>query len=63
MSFIPMDPPKHTDKRKTVRSVAAPGNVRNLEPLIRERTVTVLESLPEGEQFDWVKTVSVELTT
>jgi cytochrome P450 len=62
-SFIAMDPPSHTEQRKTVRGVSAPSNLRNLEPLIRERTVNVLESLPEGEAFDWVDTVSIELTT
>lgn len=62
-SFISMDPPRHTEQRKTVRAVSAPSNLRNLEPLIRERTVDVLESLPVGEPFDWVDTVSVELTT
>ena len=62
-SFISMDPPTHTQQRKTVRSVSAPSNLRNLEPLIRERTVSVLESLPDGETFDWVDTVSIELTT
>ena len=62
-SFISMDPPEHTEQRKTVRAVSAPSNLRNLEPQIRERTVNVLESLPEGETFDWVDTVSIELTT
>lgn len=62
-SFISMDPPNHTDQRKTVRAVSAPSNLRNLEPVIRERTINVLDSLPEGETFDWVDTVSVELTT
>lgn len=62
-SFIAMDPPEHTEQRKTVRGVSAPSNLRNLEPLIRERTVDVLESLPDGETFDWVDTVSIELTT
>lgn len=62
-SFISMDPPTHTEQRKTVRGVSAPSNLRNLEPLIRERTINVLESLPEGETFDWVDTVSIELTT
>ena len=61
--FIAMDPPEHTAQRKTVRSVSAPSNLRNLEPLIRERTVAVLDSLPEGETLDWVDTVSIELTT
>ncbi len=62
-SFISMDPPKQTEQRNTVRSVAAPKNLRNMEPLIRERTVEILDSLPEGETFDWVDTVSIELTT
>ncbi|GJM37892.1 MAG: cytochrome P450 [Acidimicrobiales bacterium] len=62
-SFIAMDPPTHTDQRKTVRSVSAPSNLKNVEPEIRERTIKVLDSLPEGETFDWVDTVSIELTT
>jgi len=62
-SFIAMDPPDHTAERKTVRGVSAPSNLRNVEPLIRERTIGVLDSLPEGETFDWVDTVSIELTT
>ena len=62
-AFITMDPPDHTDQRKTVRGVSAPSNLRNLDDLIRERTVKVLDSLPEGETFDWVENVSIELTT
>ena len=62
-SFISMDPPTHTDQRKTVRGVSAPSNLRNIEPMIRERTGALLDSLPEGETFDWVDTVSIELTT
>ncbi len=62
-SFIAMDPPTHGEQRRTVQPVSAPSNLRNLEPLIRERTVNVLDSLPEGETFDWVDTVSIELTT
>ncbi|MFT5202726.1 MAG: cytochrome P450 [Candidatus Aldehydirespiratoraceae bacterium] len=62
-SFISMDPPTHSAQRKTVRGVSAPSNLKNLEPEIRERTIKVLDSLPEGETFDWVETVSIELTT
>ncbi len=62
-TFIAMDPPQHAEQRKTVRGVSAPGNLRNLEPTVRERTAKVLDALPEGETFDWVDTVSVELTT
>ena len=61
--FIAMDPPTHTEQRKTVRSVSAPSNLRNIEPMIRERTAALLDSLPEDEAFDWVDTVSIELTT
>ncbi|NDH11213.1 MAG: cytochrome P450 [Actinobacteria bacterium] len=61
--FIAMDPPSHTEQRKTVRSVSAPSNLRNIEPMIRERTAALLDSLPEDEAFDWVDTVSIELTT
>ncbi len=62
-TFIAMDPPRHTEQRKTVRGVSAPSNLRNIEPMIRERTADLLDSLPEGETFDWVDTVSIELTT
>jgi len=58
-----MDPPTHDVQRKTVTGVVAPSNLAKLEPLIRERTGKVLDSLPEGETFDWVDTVSIELTT
>jgi cytochrome P450 len=62
-TFIAQDPPVHDVQRKTVAGVAAPGNLAKLEPLIRERTCKVLDSLPQGETFDWVDTVSIELTT
>jgi len=62
-SFIAMDPPKHDEQRMVVSPAVAPGNLANMESLIRERTVHVLNSLPRGEIFDWVDRVSVELTT
>ena len=61
--FIAMDPPKHDVQRKTASPVVSPQNLANLEPLIRERTVRVLENLPRNEEFDWVQNVSIELTT
>ncbi len=61
--FIAQDPPVHDVQRKTVTGVVAPNNLAKLEPLIRERTARVLDSLPEGEAFDWVDNVSIELTT
>ncbi len=58
-----MDPPEQTAQRKTVRGISAPSSLRNLDDLIRERTIGVLDALPERETFDWVETVSIELTT
>jgi len=62
-SFIAMDPPEQTTERKTVRGISAPSSLRNLDATIRERTVAVLDDLPQGETFDWVEHVSIELTT
>ncbi len=62
-SFIRMDPPKHDEQRKVVSPIVAPGNLANMESLIRERTCRVLDGLPRGEVFDWVDRVSIELTT
>ena len=61
--FIAMDPPKHDVQRKTVSPIVAPDHLRNLEPVIRARAGEILDSLPIGEEFDWVDRVSVELTT
>jgi cytochrome P450 len=61
--FIAMDPPKHDVQRLAVSPIVAPGNLANMEGLIRERTQRVLDTLPRGEVFDWVDKVSIELTT
>ena len=62
-SFIAMDPPKHDEQRLVVAPAVAPGNLANMERLIRERTERVLDGLPRNETFDWVDRVSIELTT
>lgn len=62
-SFIRMDPPKHDEQRKVVQPIVAPGNLANMEGLIRERTRRVLDGLPRNQEFDWVEHVSIELTT
>lgn len=62
VSFIAMDPPKHDIQRKIVTPAVAPANLARLESLVRERTRRVIDSVPVGEDFDWVSTVSVELT-
>src|ERR1700722_3724020 len=62
-SFIRMDPPRHDEQRKVASPIVAPGNLANMEGLIRERTRIVLDALPRGETFDWVEHVSIKLTT
>ncbi len=61
--FIAMDEPKHSVQRKTVQPSVAPNMLKIYEPLIRKRTQDLLDSVPVGEPFDWVDTVSIELTT
>ena len=45
-SFITMDPPDHDTHRATVAPSVAPSNLRNFEPLIRERAADILDKLP-----------------
>ncbi len=61
--FIAMDPPKHDEQRKVVSPIVAPPNLALLEPVIRDRAGLILDSLPVGEEIDWVDLVSIELTT
>jgi len=61
--FIAMDPPKHDEQRKAVAPVAGPRNLAALEPEIRRRVCNILDSLPVGEEFNWVERVAIELTT
>ena len=62
-NFISMDPPRHDAQRVAVSPIVAPGNLANMQGVIRERTCRVLDELPRGETFDWVEKVSIELTT
>jgi cytochrome P450 len=61
--FIAMDEPKHSQQRGAVNPAVGSRNLPNFAKLIRERTQEVLDSLPVGETFDWVDSVSIELTT
>ncbi len=61
-SFIAMDPPKHTAKRRTVAPAFSPSEIERLSASIRERTSELLDTLPRDEEFNWVKQVSVALT-
>ncbi len=60
--FIQEDPPKHDQQRMVVAPLFTPRNLADLEPLIRERAAAILDDLPVGEEFNWVRHVSVELT-
>ncbi len=62
-NFISSDPPVHDQQRKAVSPAVAPGQLANLEALIRKRTGALLDTLPRNETFDWVDKVSIELTT
>ena len=61
--FIAMDRPEHTGQRRTVAPKFTPSAMTDMEREIRARTGELLDSLPRGETFDWVDTVSIELTT
>lgn len=61
--FIAMDPPEHDDQRKVVAPATGPRNLALLESQIRDRVVNILDSLPRGEEFNWVQHLSIELTT
>ncbi len=62
-SFIGLDEPHHSPKRKAVSPTLAPANIALMAPLVRERAGQILDSLPIGETFDWVDLVSKELTS
>lgn len=61
--FIAMDPPRHAAKRRVVAPAFTPSEMARLSDNIRERTIAILDALPRGETFDWVKQVSIPLTT
>ncbi|MEO0982973.1 MAG: cytochrome P450 [Pseudomonadota bacterium] len=61
--FIAKDPPVHDVQRKAAQPGVAPSQLAELEDLIRQRVCNILDSLPVGEEFNWVELVSKELTT
>ena len=60
--FIMEDPPKHDEQRKVLSPKFTAPNLEELGVLIRERAGKILDELPRGEDFNWVRKVSVELT-
>lgn len=61
--FIAMDGDRHVVQRKTVSPAVAPSQLSEIEALIRQRVCNILDSLPVGEEINWVELVSKELTT
>jgi cytochrome P450 len=61
--FIAMDPPRHTEQRRTVAPAFGPSPVAAMRADTEARTADVLDALPVGDVFDWVDRVSMELTT
>ncbi|MCA1749076.1 MAG: cytochrome P450 [Parasphingopyxis sp.] len=61
--FIAMDRPEHTAQRRVIAPAFTPGEMERMSTDIRRRTAELLDSLPFDEEFDWVDTVSIELTT
>ncbi len=61
-SFVSMDPPEHTGRRRAVAPMTNRTSLAGMTDLIRERTVAVLDALPRNQVFNWVDLVSTELT-
>jgi cytochrome P450 len=61
-SFIMMDPPRHGPKRRAIAPAFTPSEMARLSESIRARTAAKLDALHIGQTFDWVSTVSIDLT-
>ena len=61
-SFVAMDPPHHTEKRKVVAPAFSPRRIDAMGIEIRAWCEEILDGLPRGVAFDWVDRVSIELT-
>jgi cytochrome P450 len=60
--FIGRDAPIHTEQRRTVAPAFAPSAILEVSDDLRRRTAELLDSLPRGEPFDWVASVSRALS-
>jgi len=62
-TFIARDRPVHTAQRRTVAPAFTPSEMVRMSTDIRRRTADILDGLQWNTPFDWVDTVSIELTT
>ena len=60
--FIMQDQPVHDEQRKVVAPMFTATRLAAMGSLIRERAGEILDGLPRGQTFNWVREVSVELT-
>jgi cytochrome P450 len=60
--FIMQDPPVHDEQRKVLAPKFTGPNLAEFGDLIRGRAGKILDDLPRDETFNWVRSVSVELT-
>ncbi|MEM9623335.1 MAG: cytochrome P450, partial [Pseudomonadota bacterium] len=60
--FIMQDQPVHDEQRKVVAPMFTATRLAALSDTIRQRAGDILDELPRGETFNWVREVSVELT-
>lgn len=61
--FIATDQAEHRVQRRTIAPAFEPSEILALTAALRARTEAVVDGLPVGETFDWVRRVSIELTT
>ncbi len=60
--FIMQDQPVHDEQRKVVAPMFTPTRLAAMGEEIRQRAGEILDNLPRGETFNWVREVSVDLT-
>lgn len=60
--FISMDPPQHGPRRRVLAPAFGPTPLQRIGEQLRCDARTVLDSLPQGQSFDWVDRVAIELT-
>ena len=61
-NFIAQDQPIHTAQRRVIAPAFSPSQMVKLDAQVRERTRMLMDSLPIGEDFDWVERLSIPQT-
>lgn len=61
-SFIKMDPPEHTKHRRQVSPALSPRSLMPIKDVMIYRINSILDDLVIKSEFDWVETVSSELS-